>query len=181
MADNNFNPNDYKWLLNYEETYNQYEDIPEGWREAFGEMLIKDIDEVVKRDNIEVGGDFGFRVMEIKEKWGELRMYFFNSTDEIERIVTNYSMLSKNICIGCGKPDVPWTTGYIIPVCEKCFRKWWNSDYRKAIADQGSYMMPDTYVTRRTNKDGIKETIHDVSDLTKKIRARWKTRKEEIE
>lgn len=165
-----FNPENYEWLKNYDGSYNWYDSIPKGWRNTFGEMLIQEIDDVVKQDNVEVGGDFGFRVLEIKEKFGELRMYCGGTTNEIEDIINKYSVLSRNICIYCGKPDVPSTNSYwIIPICENCYREKFNKDYE--LATSGDCKMPDSYIVC---KNGKSKSI-DISETANRIRKNWRS------
>lgn len=71
--------------------------IPEGWGKSFGTDLRKELDEVLVRENIEA-----FEIIDVKEKWGELRIYFFPQNDEIEKVIDKYSMISRSICLACG-------------------------------------------------------------------------------
>ena len=71
--------------------------IPEGWEKTFGADLRKELDEVLARENIEA-----FEIIDVKEKWGELRIYYFPQNDEIEKVIDKYSMISRNICLACG-------------------------------------------------------------------------------
>lgn len=163
-------PNQYEWLKSYDGSFNWYDSIPKGWRIAFGEMMVKEIDDVVKKNNIEVGGDFGFRILEIKEKWGELRVYCGTYEEEIERIIDNYSVLSGNICISCGKPDVPYTKGYILPICKECFDKDYSGDYEVSTCECTNPRMVDSYTVHRN--DG--NVTYSVKELADRIRERWK-------
>ena len=71
--------------------------IPEGWDKSFGADLRKELDEVLARENIEA-----FEIIDVKEKWGELRIYYFPQNDGIEKVIDKYSMISRNICLACG-------------------------------------------------------------------------------
>ena len=71
--------------------------IPEGWEKSFGTDLRKEFDEVLARENIEA-----FEIIDVKEKWGELRIYYFPQNDEIEKIINKYSIISRRICLACG-------------------------------------------------------------------------------
>ena len=71
--------------------------IPEGWEKSFGADLRKELDDVLARENIEA-----FEIIDVKEKWGELRIYFFPHDDVIENVIDEYSIISRSICLACG-------------------------------------------------------------------------------
>ena len=71
--------------------------IPEGWEKSFGADLRKELDDVLARENIEA-----FEIIDVKEKWGELRIYFFPHDDVIENVIDKYSIISRSICRACG-------------------------------------------------------------------------------
>jgi translation initiation factor 2 beta subunit (eIF-2beta)/eIF-5 len=60
--------------------------------------------------------------IQVKEKFGGLRFYTYNSTEEIEKYITFAENLSYYICSICGKMDetVTQTKGWIITLCEEC-------------------------------------------------------------
>lgn len=98
-------------------SYTWYDDIPSGWRIAFGQDLIDEVRDAA----IEEGVLEQIKIVQIKEKYGELRIYFDHYTDKIEKIVDKYTALSTGICITCGQPDVRTTRGYIVPICYDCW------------------------------------------------------------
>ena len=102
----------------FEETF--FEDIPKGWRIAFGLQMMEDIrDELIRVSCID-----NFRVDQIKEKFGGLRFYYGGVPREsnISHIVEAYSLISESICIKCGKLDVPMVnSGWISPYCRDCW------------------------------------------------------------
>ena len=97
-----------------------YDDIPEGWQIAFGEMMLKELDALIKQKNMV--DTFVFE--QVKEKFGRLVMYVNVSDQDIHNVLDKYSVLSENICILCGKPDVPMLNmNWISPYCEDCYNK----------------------------------------------------------
>lgn len=154
--------------------------IPLGWVDAFGQMLVDEINSVAEDSH----------VVEAKEKFGELRITiaigndddYFNRNkavdwDEIERITDKYKALSRNICIGCGKPDVHIVdTAWIYPCCKDCFEKHVSSakKYEDVICDNG--VMADSYKITRWSDEGYERVEFDISETAKKIRERWAER-----
>ena len=148
------------------------DEIPEGWRKAFGNMMIEEIDEVLKRTHTTIHID------QIKEKYGQLRFYF-SGTAELHDIVEKYSMLSENICIICGKPDIPMIdTGWVCPICQECFE---DNQRKNHLAHRYHYMdyvcgdshMADEMRWWRYEDDVKKEYVVDIKDTADKIRARY--------
>lgn len=92
----------------------RYEDIPEGWRKAFGKQLSEDLRKQLKKDK----QLHTFRFSQIKEKWGKLRLYTFGCSEECWDIIRKYEALSKKYCIYCGKPATHKTTGYVLYLCK---------------------------------------------------------------
>ena len=160
-------------------------EIPQGWVDAFGQMLVDDINAIVPNSV----------VLEAKEKWGELRLTlgyedYFGETDddsslskidyeEVEKLKDDYSMLSRNICIGCGKPDVPiLDTGWIYPCCKDCFEKHISEvkRYEDVKSERDSGRMCDAYVVYKWCDDGYRNVVVDTSKLAERIRERWAER-----
>lgn len=157
---------------NYETTW--ADNLPSGWRKAFGDMMFEEIDEVLKRTNTTI------YITQIKEKYGQLRFYC-NAHQEVQDIIEDYSRLSENICIVCGKPDVPMLdTGWIFPVCKECFErnqktnKWGpRGKYEDYIISKGSTMVSKRCWKRFTPADGdTQDFSRDISDKAQKIRNR---------
>ena len=61
-----------------------------------------------------------WRITQIKEKYGTLRMYSNFETKKIRKIIGKYSALSERTCYFCGEPAEFVSTGYILPYCRKC-------------------------------------------------------------
>ena len=68
-----------------------------------------------------------FRFVQIKEKYGALRLYYEGVPekiyDEIEEWEAKYDRLSEKTCIHCGKPVKYMSIGWISPWCEDCAKE----------------------------------------------------------
>ena len=99
---------------NYEFTY--LDDMPQGWRAAFGGQMCNEITEFLKAHDFL----YQYRVVQIKEKFGELRWYDNGGPDGLYDIIGKYEILSGKTCICCGDVATKYSTGWISPYCEKC-------------------------------------------------------------
>lgn len=106
------------------------DDMPDGWRRAFGMQLAEDIKQELKQKNIN-----NYVVQQVKEKYGGLRWYDNYNLDCLKK----YEKLSERTCVVCGKPATRISTGWICPYCDKCsdkylinkyvsIEKWFNED-----------------------------------------------------
>jgi len=104
-----------------------YEEIPIGWRKAFGKQLCKDIKQAFKEDKKEIKElrhmkltwKKAIQFCEIKEKWGTLRLYA-NASPHIYDVLEHYEDLSQDYCIVCGKPSTRFTLGWVNYICDDC-------------------------------------------------------------
>ena len=186
----------YEWsgeiLKDYDYTSTYLDDMPDGWRKAFGEIMCEEIKQELVRCNYLNK----YRILQIKEKYGELRWYD-NGTPidcKVPEIIDNYSMLSQNICIICGKPDVPIiNNGWISPYCKKCYTTpsdWYKKEHPDKIDEwiefhsddweeynkEETNKMVSTYTVHTWSKEkGDEEIIYDILETANKIRAKWKT------
>lgn len=123
-----------------------------------------------------------------------LRWYNYPSYEEVERIIDKYSVLSENICMICGKPDVPMTgDAWFYPLCEKCYctpndyrkgdmteeelKEFWNERKKDwEVWNNEDYKMRDKYTIHRwsKDKDDVEEIIYDISETANRIRNKWK-------
>lgn len=138
--------------------------VPDGWVKAFGEEMVKEFNKV----------DRGIKVLEAKEKYGELRLNVFPYTDEAEDICDKYREISKHICAVCGKPDVPMMRlgVWVSPVCKGCWPKFSKHDYEKCVAD--SYRCPAFITVKHPYGDDVETSRIDLEYEMKKIRRRYK-------
>lgn len=97
-----------------------YDDMPRGWQKAFGELLLKDLRDILKKE----GSQNEYHIFQIKEKFGQLRWYD-NGSSKIQDLIGKYSYLSENVCINCGQFPVKMTSiyGWLSPYCKKCYNK----------------------------------------------------------
>ena len=106
---------DYSWT--------ELDDMPDGWRKAFGEQMCEEIrEELVKHNFLDK-----YRILEIKEKYSSLRWYDFGYPNDsrIPEIIDKYESLSTKTCIKCGSNNkVKFTDGWIVPLCDKCMTKY---------------------------------------------------------
>lgn len=114
--------------------------MPDGWRKAFGIQMCKEIRSAlifhfINKDSVKFVNApfkyiksyckgihllFSYRILQIKDKWAELRWYDGNSTEAVHDIIYKYEGISRTICIGCGKPAKWYSKGWINPYCDDC-------------------------------------------------------------
>lgn len=185
----------YEADKDYDYTLTELDAMPNGWRKAFGEMMCEEIkEELIKHNCLDE-----YLILDIKEKFGQLR-WSDNGTPigcNTSQIIDKYSVLSENICIFCGKPDVPMTgtlPSYLSPLCKSCYCT--PTDFAKdelSKAELKQYItanekeweeynyddnnkMPDFYTVKSWSKEtGEKTTTYDISKTANKIRAKWRT------
>lgn len=98
------------------------DDMPKGWKKAFGMKIVKEIDSVL--------GDFRneYQISQIKEKFGSLRWYDNGAPSEIYdklcKIIDKYEEISKHTCMICGKHgEIDYKESWLSPLCNKCREK----------------------------------------------------------
>jgi hypothetical protein len=69
--------------------------------------------------------DYKIAVMQIKEKYGTLRIYTNYSYDEIDKLIEDATKLSAKTCEVCSSIEnvYPTKSGWIQTLCEKCHNK----------------------------------------------------------
>lgn len=60
------------------------------------------------------------RIAQVKEKFGGLRLYLEEGTNEAFAFVGTLEALSFFVCEACGKPAEVRTTGWIKTLCQSC-------------------------------------------------------------
>ena len=186
----------YDWsgeiIEDYDYTSTYLDDIPVGWKIAFGEMMCEEIKQELVRFNYLDD----FRIVQAKEKYGQLRIYTNGEPIgcKVQEIIDKYSVLSENICIICGKPDVPIiNNGWISPYCKKCYTTpsdWYKEEYPDKIDEwiefhsddwdweyfnneNGNNMLNSYTVKKWSKEKGDEEITYDISETANKIRERW--------
>ena len=107
----------------YDYSYTVLDDMPEGWRKAFGEQFCEELRNVLlKADYLDE-----YMVIQVKEKFGGLRWYDCGVPtsiySEIVDVIHRYEGMSEMTCINCGKPAKYVTTGWISPFCADCIKE----------------------------------------------------------
>ena len=177
-------------LDNYNYSWTFLDDVPKGWRISIMPLFLEDLrKELIKYNYLDK-----YSITQIKEKFGELRWYDAGSPAEskVDDIIEIYSLLSSNICIECGKPDVPMINdSWISPYCENC---WIRSELQRAnmshkniasisivkdakesyneLADKHCKLSTE-YKYTRFSKEGKKEIVIDISKEVNRIRKNW--------
>ena len=108
-----------KPIEDYDYEYIWLDDMPDGWRNAFGLQMCEEL----KQALLEEGGKkllSEYKIVQIKEKFGYLRWYDSWTTKKVQDIIHKYEDLSARTCIQCGKPATRITTGWIAPYCDEC-------------------------------------------------------------
>ena len=143
--------------------YTEYMCMPKGWRKAFGDLMLEDIDKAL----IKAGIKDVYCVEQIKEKYGELRWYDYPYPPELDKIISKYAYLSGYTCILCGKPGKMLKHGWISPYCKSCFSKFFGSVYEECVD-----MTPfdPIFVIHRLDED---EHI-DVTDVIKRMKPKYR-------
>lgn len=162
------NNNDiYPWL-NTEEIEECWLDcMPEGWVRAFGKQMCDDLMEAL--------GDYSdkWTIVEVKEKYGELRIYDVGCPteiyDKVQSVIDKYSYISGFVCVECGSLDARmYNDGWISPFCEKCFSERMKDIFGEEKYNIGKfiagYTFKPTYQVTKFSNDGITEETVDVSN-----------------
>lgn len=96
------------------------DELSDGWRKAFCPKMWDELKAILeKADYVDK-----FRFVQIKEKYGQLRLYYEGVPEEIFDEVyaweEKYLQLSEKVCIECGKPAKYMTVGWISFRCDRC-------------------------------------------------------------
>lgn len=102
----------------YDYSYTWLDDMPEGWKKAFGEDLCAELKEALD----EYDYTDKYIVVEVKEKYGGLRWYDGGIPEGCKAwdVIRKYERLSETTCCHCGKPATKISTGWICPWCDDC-------------------------------------------------------------
>jgi len=149
----------YEVPTDYDYTYieGDYE-FPQGWHNLFLQMC-----EDIRQPLIEANQLDKFRFTELKEKYGQLRIYTGETTDEILTIIEKYEYVSQFVCCHCGKPAKYMSRGYICPYCEGCIKK-------ERYHYQDIKFNPIMKITQFST-EGSKELEIDCSDIWERLYA----------
>lgn len=112
---------EYKRFRRY--SYTLVDEFMPGWWKAFGLLLCEEL----REDLIKCGYLYKFRFEQIKEKFGEQRMYCGSIPigSDAFNIIEKYTYLSNYICQYCGRPNthqINWG-GWITSICKDCYER----------------------------------------------------------
>lgn len=104
----------------YDYSYTELDEMPDGWRIAFGDDLLKELKDILVRSEFLDK----YRIEQIKEKFGTLRWYDNGVPhavyDEYIEMMRKYESMSERTCIVCGAKATRMSIGWISPFCDKC-------------------------------------------------------------
>lgn len=106
----------------YPYCYTELDDMDKGWRKAFGIQMCEEI----RKELLKYNFLYKYRIMQIKEKFGELRWYDAGAprNSNIWNIIDKYTMLSRHTCYCCGRPaKITNDGGWLITMCPDCIKK----------------------------------------------------------
>lgn len=102
----------------FEYGYTMLDFVPQGWKALFL-RLCEDI-----RAGIENTDDYHtFRFIDIKEKYGMLRMQADGGNKKTDELMEQCEKASQRTCVNCGKAAKRIGMGRISPYCDDCFNK----------------------------------------------------------
>lgn len=91
--------------------------IPRGWRNLFLKCCEELREALVKINKLQE-----FKINQLKEKYGSMRIYTNISDPMIDNIINRYEIISQFTCCECGKIATVETTGWICPYCDDCIQ-----------------------------------------------------------
>ena len=100
-------------------------DIYEGWLTAFSAPFLIHVRRAMAIDKSE-----NAQILEVKEKYGTLRVYWGYAHPYAELVTTMYELLSGYYCCHCGKYGAKLTqSGWITALCRSCWDPERDGDY----------------------------------------------------
>jgi hypothetical protein len=90
-------------------------DVGDGWLEILSDLFEK-IDNALSDEERKE-----FKVVQVKEKFAELRVYIYGGNDKIDALIDKATVQSLNTCEQCGKvPATQNRTGWMKTLCIEC-------------------------------------------------------------
>lgn len=118
-------------LENYDYSWTKLDEMPQGWKKAFGENLCEEIKQALYDSSLSLEQAKSYRIIKIKERFGMLRLCSNFFTREIDIVIKKYEKLSIRTCSVCGAPATKITKNWISPCCDKCIghkEKYWTME-----------------------------------------------------
>ena len=96
--------------------FDVYVECGDGWQWIISDML-REIDDLY----FDTGREVDIEILQVKEKWAELRVYHDSWDEAVNNVVDKYCKLSNDICEICGGNgnEVNYN-GWILNRCEEC-------------------------------------------------------------
>ena len=101
-------------------SYTLLDSMPEGWLKRFGVELCEDLKKALAKGDRNIKKSF--RIYEIKEKYGYLKITCNWYTAPITDVLRKYEKLSRKTCIHCGHRAKWLSKGYVLPYCNDCMK-----------------------------------------------------------
>lgn len=162
-----------KYKYDYDSTI--LDEVPNGWADLML-CMAEDIKPLLE----ESGQLNKFFSLETKEKFGGLRLYHNGECPkEVEEIIFDYSVLSSNVCVMCGKPDSLFLDfGWIGPICVDCYSDkplWYKTLERQSEDDEDPCRMAEYRYWKAYDNENKCYTEHSryIGDKAEKIRKRY--------
>lgn len=172
--------------MNKEELIKKYswsepwiDQMPKGWLASFGDFFFEDLQEALEK-SFPDGVPEDFRILQLKEKWGKLRVYLTHEPELVNDVLYAYEYISSFVCINCGLP-YPFAQmtydGWVEPLCEMCYYEQHpdkidincTAYLQTVLKDSISVLMgPEDYISIE-QYDGEKYTQHKIC-----IKDKWR-------
>ena len=107
-----------KIVEDYDFSYTELDNVEDGWR-----TLALNLCKEIKQELLKYEGALeGYRIVQIKEKYGFLHWYDNGAPtgSKIYEIISKYEEMSKRICGKCGARATRVTTNWYYPFCDRC-------------------------------------------------------------
>lgn len=102
----------------YQYEYTMLDFFPVGWEKAFGQQFAEEVQAAIDKMPIYVQREA--YIIDISEKWGQLRVFLNVCSDELEKTLKKYEKLSEYICGKCGKHKTKGLSGWVSYLCDDC-------------------------------------------------------------
>ena len=155
-----------------------YDMLPEGWRTAFGELFFSELNEALLKTFPE-GIPDDFHILDIKEKWGKLRVSLSHDSEYINDVLFKYEYISSFICIDCGAPYpfAQMTYGsWVMPLCERCYVGNNSNELNKWHTSYLQTVLRDSISVRNGPEDKISVAVFSGKGTTEReieIKSTW--------
>ena len=152
--------------------------LPQGWIEAFGDLMCEDLDRVIKAENLQ-----DFRIVEAKEKYGMMRLFCDPYIPAIHDVVRAYGCISECVCMHCGAIHGVKITnfGWVMPLCRSCCQEINGDNSLDKFDALLNEELPTTIKWTSYSKEGHKTFEMDIIETVEKIKEKYKQRTQKVE